>query len=77
MPEYATRSLINKGIPALPIGHTYVETETAAPLKSEIGDGRRRLLFRDAVAAMSFSLFLCSASPLSLSSPCLHCYKPK
>jgi hypothetical protein len=26
--------------------------ETAAPLKSEIGDGRRRLLFRDAVAAM-------------------------
>jgi len=40
------------------------ETETAAPLKSEIGDGRRRLLFRDAVAAMS--LFLCSA-PLSLS----------
>jgi hypothetical protein len=44
---------------------TCAETETAAPLKSEIGDGRRRLLFRDAEAAMSLSL--CSASPLSLS----------
>jgi hypothetical protein len=31
--------------------------ETAAPLKSEIGDGRRRLLFRDAVAAMPLFLF--------------------
>jgi hypothetical protein len=31
--------------------------ETAAPLKSEIGDGRRRLLFRDAVAAMPLSSF--------------------
>lgn len=31
---------------------TCAKMETAAPLKSEMGDGRRRLLFRDAVAAM-------------------------
>jgi hypothetical protein len=38
---------------------TCVETETLAPLKSEIGDGRRRLLFTDAVAAAMW-LFFCS-----------------
>uniref|UniRef100_A0A0A9F7W3 Uncharacterized protein n=1 Tax=Arundo donax TaxID=35708 RepID=A0A0A9F7W3_ARUDO len=41
--------------------------ETAAPLKSEIGEGRRRLLFSEAVAAMASLLCLSVFTSLSLS----------
>jgi hypothetical protein len=47
---------------------TWVEMDTAALLKSEIGEGRRRLLFREAVAAIIYlSGFQFPASLLSLS----------
>lgn len=55
---------------------TWVEMESAALLKSEIGDGSRRLLFREAVAAISLSFFSCLLSS-TLLSLCLSCYKKK
>jgi hypothetical protein len=45
---------------------TWVEMDTAEPLKSEIGEGRRRLLFREAVAAISLGFSSLPLSYLSL-----------